>query len=59
MVSVDDLDELVLLEVFNNHLDSSGDIDLVRLDVKFRVRRSFVRCRDSGEICSWSLAAHQ
>jgi len=34
---VDHLDEVVLLEVFNNHLDSSGDIDLIGLDVKFRV----------------------
>lgn len=31
------LNEVVLLEVFNNHLDSSRNIALVGLDVKFRV----------------------
>lgn len=47
----------MLLEVIDNDLDSSRDIYLVRLDVKFRVGRSFVRSRDSGEIYeSFALA---
>jgi hypothetical protein len=40
----------VLLEVVDDDLDSSGNIDLVGLDVKFRVRGSLVRSRDTGEV---------
>lgn len=45
------LDVLVLLEVVDNDLDSSRDVNLVRLDVKFGVLGSLVRSRDTGEVC--------